>query len=1006
MNTGGGPDLAIVFDSSNPTGGDFDLGTPNETFAGPGIGVGGEMGQPGANGTALGHLLIIAENSVDGNGDGRVDSPDDEAGGGIIKFNFDIPTDVISLQLVDIEETNQGFVVAYDAANQVIANVPMQMLGDNSVQRLAINAIGARRLEVVFPGSGAVSDLELCLPIVSIDIRKQAEGPDTRTVAAGQDVDFEIKVTNTGDTDLTNVVVSDPKAPTCDRVIGNLPAGGMVTHTCTVPAAAIGGGGGGGTMTFKDTFTVHQYNNNEGTASWSGPWIEDDVADGNTQSPNAGNVLIGSNDKLWLDDYPDTGTDPSARRTANLSGKITATLSFDYQTHAGVDVDDAVVAEVSSNGGASYTILETFTGFAGAVTGSRSYDISAFISSQTTIRFRVANLYGGTDETFKVDNVIITGEGSGDFVNQACASGMGAGLSVEDCDESTVKTGPTPTPTSTATNTKTSTPVNTPTNTKTNTPVNTATKTPTKTPTNSPTNTPYYSIDIRKQAEGPDSRTVPAGQDVDFEIKVTNNGNAALTNVLVSDPKAPSCDKTIGNLPAGGMVTYTCTVPAAAISSGGTMTFKDTFTVHQYNNNEGTASWSGPWIEDDVADGNTQSPSSGNVLIGSNDKLWLDDYPDTGTDPSARRTANLSGKTTATLSFDYQTHSGVDLDDAVVAEVSSNGGASYTILETFTGFAGAVTGSRSYDISAFISSQTTIRFRVSNLYGGTNETFKVDNVIITGEGSGTLVNRACASGQGGGQTVEDCDESTVVTGAPCEDTVIEAEHCSYRGDFQLYFDGAASGGKVLKTVNGDNFSGPDSTDRADCDFTVAVAGSYRIRGYVHAATGSDDSFWVKVDGLPAGGILWDTLQNTSYQADFVSDRDGADPVEVYFTAGNHRVTLYKREDGTRIDKLQIVCASSTSGAQIGSIALTGGAAALSAAAGADLTAAEAMATPTPNLVTVDTQRAPTATPTATPVPGDSCAGNCGGTAGSCNCDPKCAEYGDCCHDYVQQCESW
>jgi len=31
---------AMIFDSSNPTGGDFDLGTPNEAYGGPGIGNG------------------------------------------------------------------------------------------------------------------------------------------------------------------------------------------------------------------------------------------------------------------------------------------------------------------------------------------------------------------------------------------------------------------------------------------------------------------------------------------------------------------------------------------------------------------------------------------------------------------------------------------------------------------------------------------------------------------------------------------------------------------------------------------------------------------------------------------------------------------------------------------------------------------------------------------------------------------------------------------------------
>jgi hypothetical protein len=39
--------------------------------------------------------------------------------------------------------------------------------------------------------------------VPAIDIRKQAEGPDSRTINRGDDVTFEIAVTNTGDVDLT-----------------------------------------------------------------------------------------------------------------------------------------------------------------------------------------------------------------------------------------------------------------------------------------------------------------------------------------------------------------------------------------------------------------------------------------------------------------------------------------------------------------------------------------------------------------------------------------------------------------------------------------------------------------------------------------------------------------------------------------------------------------------------------------------------------------------------------
>ena len=64
--------LPIAFDSSNPPGTDYDLGTPNERYGGPGLGDGGDT-----NDEPLGNLLVRAEDLSDDDGDGRVDHPDD-----------------------------------------------------------------------------------------------------------------------------------------------------------------------------------------------------------------------------------------------------------------------------------------------------------------------------------------------------------------------------------------------------------------------------------------------------------------------------------------------------------------------------------------------------------------------------------------------------------------------------------------------------------------------------------------------------------------------------------------------------------------------------------------------------------------------------------------------------------------------------------------------------------------------------------------------------------------
>jgi len=157
-NAGGGPQSIIIFDSGNPSGGDFDLGTANETCGGPGVGTGGEIGQPGENCVPRGNLLIIAEDIVDSNGDGLVDDPDDEAGGGSIRFDFDMVVDLEYMVIIDIDSETLDFEM--DGPDGFVGAGSGSDLGNNSCQVIDLGDFqGVTGLEIVFSGSGAIAEL-------------------------------------------------------------------------------------------------------------------------------------------------------------------------------------------------------------------------------------------------------------------------------------------------------------------------------------------------------------------------------------------------------------------------------------------------------------------------------------------------------------------------------------------------------------------------------------------------------------------------------------------------------------------------------------------------------------------------------------------------------------------------------------------------------------------------------------------------------------------------------
>jgi hypothetical protein len=159
---------AIIFDSSNPTGFDDDLGTPNEAYAGPGIGAGGAT-----NDTALGNLIIIAEDLQDLNGDDLIDDPDDADHKGSF-IEFDLTTmgkggkkttaTVNSVTFIDIEaeQGEDGIFVELSGPDLPVNLVGIPATGDNGKITIdGINLPGVALMRVNFNGSGAFAGATL-----------------------------------------------------------------------------------------------------------------------------------------------------------------------------------------------------------------------------------------------------------------------------------------------------------------------------------------------------------------------------------------------------------------------------------------------------------------------------------------------------------------------------------------------------------------------------------------------------------------------------------------------------------------------------------------------------------------------------------------------------------------------------------------------------------------------------------------------------------------------------
>lgn len=136
---------AMIFDSENPTGNDFDIGTPNEMYGGPGI------GQGFCNDQAQGNVLIISK-------DRHVPNETE----GMLIFNFDCAVVIRSIDFIDME-CGHNTVSLYDIDNHLISQIALPQFGENSFHVETIDIGAVYKMVVDFPcAGGAISDIKYC----------------------------------------------------------------------------------------------------------------------------------------------------------------------------------------------------------------------------------------------------------------------------------------------------------------------------------------------------------------------------------------------------------------------------------------------------------------------------------------------------------------------------------------------------------------------------------------------------------------------------------------------------------------------------------------------------------------------------------------------------------------------------------------------------------------------------------------------------------------------------
>lgn len=111
-----------------------------------------------------GIVAILPANTNDSNGDGLIDTPNDNARGGKQTYTFSSVKNVDSIVFIDKDDNKPGTVKTYDTSNALINTTSIPSAGDGSVQRITVGDENVKRMEVEYRGSGGLGEVVFSCP--------------------------------------------------------------------------------------------------------------------------------------------------------------------------------------------------------------------------------------------------------------------------------------------------------------------------------------------------------------------------------------------------------------------------------------------------------------------------------------------------------------------------------------------------------------------------------------------------------------------------------------------------------------------------------------------------------------------------------------------------------------------------------------------------------------------------------------------------------------------------